>query len=124
MCGFSFTKKEKDILGAIKPFAYCLDENRKRVRCFPKLTKESLAHLKNVAKGHYWNDKEMQEYVAYSYSGQRKFFEYDSSDEKEARMAAKYWAQRGWRKFYGWDERTVPTLGHKLSGQFAYPKDN
>lgn len=58
--------------------------------------------------GHYWIDKEYEEYVAYSPTGKREYFEYNISfndtktikmkQKQLARKAAYYWAHGDYKK--------------------------
>ena len=47
-------------------------------------TREEVKEAKQLARGKYWNDDEMYQYVAFSPGGKRYFFDYDDYDNSKS----------------------------------------
>ena len=62
------TKYEKLIASCINP--YYTEPGEK------KLTRKEVTAIKRKAWGHYWKDTDFNEFVAFSKSGRRQYFEY------------------------------------------------
>ena len=58
-------------------------------------TREEVKEAKQLARGKYWNDDEMYQYVAFSPGGKRYFFAYDDYDNSKsiAKKSASLWAK-------------------------------
>ena len=60
-------------------------------------TWDEVRKAKLAARGRYWIDRDYDEYVTFTPSGKRKFFDYDNDSEKGVRKCAVLWA-KGKRK--------------------------